>query len=136
MEGGNPVRLITAHDDVGFPAVSPDGKMLAYSYQDPSASPSIGVALVSLDSGSVQKRFDLPDGPVQWTPDGRSLLYVKGGAGVSNLWSQPIPEGTPKQITHFNNEMIYDFSLSPDGLRVLMTRGRSSSDVMLIRDVR
>jgi hypothetical protein len=32
--------------------------------------------------------------------------------------------------------MIYDFSLSLDGKRVLMSRGRSSSDVVLIRDVR
>ena len=69
IEGGNPVRLIAANDDAGFPAVSPDGKLLAYSYQDPSASPSSGVAMVSLDSGSVQKRFDIPIGPVQWTPD-------------------------------------------------------------------
>jgi eukaryotic-like serine/threonine-protein kinase len=136
MEGGNPVRLIAGHDDDGFPAISPDGKLLAYSYQDPSASPSSGVALVSLDNGSIQKRFDLPDGPVQWTPDSRFLLYVKADAGVSNLWSQPIKEGTSKQITHFNNEMIYDFSLSPDGKRLLMSRGRSSSDVVLIRDVR
>jgi eukaryotic-like serine/threonine-protein kinase len=136
MEGGNPMRVIAGHDDIGFPAISPDGKLLAYSYQDPSASPSSGVAMFSLDDGSIQKRFDLPEGPVQWTPDSRSLLYVKGGAGVSNLWSQPIQEGTPKQITHFNSEMIYDFSLSPDGKRVLMSRGRSSSDVVLIRDVR
>jgi Tol biopolymer transport system component len=136
IEGGNPVRLIAAHDDAGFPTVSPDGKSLAYSYQDPSASPSSGVAVVSLDSGSVQKRFDIPVGPVQWTPDSRFLLYVKADAGVSNLWSQPIKEGTPKQITHFNSEMIYDFSLSPDGKRVLMSRGRSSSDVVLIRDVK
>ncbi len=69
-------------------------------------------------------------------PDSRFLLYVKADAGVSNLWSQPIKEGTPKQITHFNSEMIYDFSLSLDGKRVLMSRGRSSSDVVLIRDVR
>ena len=36
IEGGNPVRIISAHNDLSFPTVSPDGKMLAYSYDDPS----------------------------------------------------------------------------------------------------
>lgn len=136
IEGGNPVCVFAAKDYVGFPAVSPDGKMLAYSYQDSSASPSSGVAIVSLGSGSVQKRFDIPVGPVQWSSDSHFLLHVKTDAGVSNLWSQPTKEGTATQITHFNDEMIFDFSLSRDGKRLLMSRGRSSSDVVLIRDVR
>jgi hypothetical protein len=54
-------------------------------------------------------------------------------AGASNLWSQPAVGGTPTQITHFNSEMIFDFSLSSDGKRLLMSRGKSSSDVVLIR---
>jgi eukaryotic-like serine/threonine-protein kinase len=136
IESGNPVRLFAAKDDVGFPEISPDGKMLAFSYQDPSALPSSGVAILSLDSESVQKRLDIPVGPVQWLTDGRSLLYIKTDAGVSNLWSQPIKEGKATQITYFNDEMIYELSLSRDGKRVLMSRGRDSSDVVLIRDVR
>lgn len=136
IEGGNPVRVVSAHDEVSFPEVSPDGKMLAYSYEDPEASPSSGVAIVSLENGSVQKRFDMPTGPVQWTPDSRSVLYLKADAGVGNLWSQPSAGGSRTQITHFNDEMIFDFSLSPNGKRLLMCRGRSSRDVVLIHDVR
>jgi serine/threonine protein kinase/Tol biopolymer transport system component len=136
IEGGNPVRVFAAQDDALFPAVSPDGKMLAYSYEDSSVSPSGGVAIFSLESGLVQKRFDIPEGPVQWTSDSRSLLFNKTDAGVSNLWSQPIREGTATQITHFNDETISGFSLSPDGKRILMSRGRTSFDVVLIRDVK
>ncbi|HXW56492.1 MAG TPA: protein kinase [Candidatus Cybelea sp.] len=136
IEGGNPVRVISAHNDVGFATVSPDGKMLAYSYEDPSASPGSGVAIASLDSGTVQKRFDIPEGPVQWTTNSGSLLYFKANTGVGNMWSQPVAGGAPTEITHFNDEMISDFSMSPDGKRLLMNRGRSNTDVVLIRDVR
>jgi eukaryotic-like serine/threonine-protein kinase len=136
IEGGNPLRVFAAKDDALFPAVSPDGKLLAFSYQDSSASPSSGVAILSLDSGSVQKRFDIPQGPVQWSADSHSLLFNKTDAGVSNLWSQPIKEGKAKKITHFNDETISDFSLSPDGKRILMSRGRTSFDVVLIRDAK
>jgi len=90
IESGNPVRVFAAKDDVGFPAISLDGQMLAYSYQDSSVSPPSGIAILSLDTGSVQKRFDIPVGPVQWSIESRSLLHIKTDAAVSNLWSQPI----------------------------------------------
>jgi eukaryotic-like serine/threonine-protein kinase len=135
MAGGDPVRVFAAKD-VDFPEVSPDGNVLAYSYQDSTASPSSGVAIFSLKAGEVQKRLDIPYGAVQWTTDGRSLLYVKGENGVTNLWSQPVAGGAPMQVTHFNDARIYDFSLSPDGKRLLMGRGRDSSNVVLIRDVK
>jgi Tol biopolymer transport system component len=136
VESGNPVGVFAAKDDVGFPAISPDGQMPAYSYQDSSVSPTSGIAILSLDTGSVQKRFDIPVGPIQWSIASRSLVHIKTDADVSNLWSQPIKRGTAIQITHFNNEIIFDFSLSRDGKRLLMRRGRDSSDVVLIRDVR
>jgi Tol biopolymer transport system component/predicted Ser/Thr protein kinase len=136
IDSGSPVRVLAAKDDVGFSAVSPDDKMLAFSYQDSSASPTSGVAIFALDSGSVQKRFAIPFGPVQWSSDSHSLLFNKTDAGVSNLWSQPIKGGIATPITHFNDETIDGFSLSRDGKRILMSRGRSTSDVVLIRDVR
>jgi Tol biopolymer transport system component len=137
IEGGNPVRVLAAKEDVVFPAVSLDGKMLAYYYGDASASPKVGVAILSLETGSVQKRFDIPfEEPVHWSADGHSILYIKTDGGVSNLWGQPVAGGPPTQVTHFNDETIGGFSLSPDGKWLLMSRGRSSSDVVLIRDVR
>jgi eukaryotic-like serine/threonine-protein kinase len=136
IEGGQPVRVLAAKDDVGFPTVSPDGKMLAFSYQDSSASPPSGVAILALNTGSVEKRFAIPTGSVQWSNDSRSLLFNKTDAGLSNLWSQPIKGGSAAQITHFHDETIDDFSLSPDGKSLLMSRGRDSSDVVLIRDAK
>ncbi len=137
MEGGNPVQLndTDAHD----PTVSPDGKMIAYSYEDPSANPPQGVAIMAFEGGPPTKRFDTPQSAwyrFRWAADGRSLLYTKNEGGVDNIWSQPITGGTPKPITHFNSEQIFSFDLSRDGKRLVMGRGMTTADVVLIRDLR
>jgi len=137
MEGGNAVRL--SDTDAHVPTVSPDGKMVAYSYEDASANPPRGIAIMAFEGGSPTKRFDIPHGELtafRWAADGRSLLYSKSEGGVSNLWSQPIAGGTPKQITNFNSEEIDDFDVSRDGKRLVMSRGTPKQDVVLIHDVR
>jgi len=143
MEGGNPVRLSDAEAD--HPIISPDGKTIAYSYEDPSAHPPEGVAIMAFEGGPPTKHIDIFSTFGTWSTgtwflwgtDGRSLLYTKNDeGGVDNIWSRPIAGGTPKQITHFNSEGISSFDLSRDGKRLVMSRGTSKQDVVLIRDLR
>ena len=58
MEGGNPVRL--SDTEAHVPTISPDGKMIAYSYEDASASPPRGIAIMAFEGGPPTKRFDIP----------------------------------------------------------------------------
>jgi Tol biopolymer transport system component len=135
MEGGNPVRLnnAEAHD----PTISPDGKTIAYHYEDSSANPPHGVAIMAFEGGPPTKHLDIPPlTRVRWAHDGRSLLYTKNESGVANIWSQPIAGGMPKQITHFTSEWIKIFDLSRDGKQLVMSRGTIKKDVVLIRDLR
>jgi Tol biopolymer transport system component len=132
IEGGDPVRLNNT-PYAAFPAVSPNGKMLAYSYVDESGR---RVALMSLEADAPEKRFEIATEILRWTPDGQSLLYINTEGGVSNLWSQPISARSPKQISHFNSEQIESFDLSRDGKWIVMDRGRRDRDVVLIRDLR
>jgi eukaryotic-like serine/threonine-protein kinase len=137
MEGGNPVRLSDAEAD--HPIISPDGKTIAYSYEDPSANPPHGVAIMAFEGGPPTKHFDIFSSMMtwfRWGTDGRSLLYTKNEGGVGNIWSQPIAGRTPKQITHFNSERIESFDLSRDGRRLVISRVTEKQDVMLIRDLR
>ena len=110
--------------------------MLAYSYRDWTVTPMNGVAIMWLDGSTPAKHFEIFSEAIGWTPDSRSLLYVKTEGGVSNLWSQPISGEPPKQITHFNSDLIRSFDLSRDGKQLVMNRGTASRDVVLIRDVR
>ena len=133
IEGGDPVRVNNTRGSLYF-AVSPDGKMIVNDYETEAGG--LGVEVTPLDGGAPAKRFDIPRGTIRWAPDSRSILYKKNEGGVSNLWSQPISGEPAKPITHFNSLLMRSFDLSRDGKQLVMNRGTSNRDVVLIRDIR
>jgi Tol biopolymer transport system component len=132
IEGGDPIQL-NSTPYAACPAVSPDGKMLAYIYLDRSEKHA--VAVMSLDGNTPEEHFDITTEIWRWSPDGRSLLFVKTENRVSNIWSQPISGGPPTQITHFKGLVMRSFDISRDGKQIAMNRGTTARDVVLIRDV-
>ena len=133
--GGTPVQLTKHPSD--YPTFSPDGKTIACYYsEDPNAPAKIGI--FSIDGGEPLKVFtpDLPVGRetnLQWTRDGRSIVYGATKNGVANLWAQPLDGGEPRQITNFTSERLLWFEFSRDGKRLALTRGTLTSDVVLIK---
>jgi len=73
---------------------------------------------------------------VQWTPDGKSILYSTIANNVSNIWSQPVNGGPAKQLTDFKEMMITGFSWSRDGKQLAATRGTLIRDAVLISDLK
>ena len=60
------------------------------------------------------------------------------GAG-SNLFYQPLDGSKPTQLTHFDSEPmgIADYSFSPDGKQIAITRGRvNDSDLVMFSNFR
>jgi eukaryotic-like serine/threonine-protein kinase len=132
IEGGDPIRL---NDRLfaRYPAVSPDGKLLAYVHHQSGKN---AIAVMSLDGRTLEGHFEITTRNLRWTADSRSFLFIKDEGSVSNIWSQPISGEPPKQITHFTSDVIRSFDLSRDGKQLVMDRGTVSRDVVLIRDVK
>ncbi len=133
VDGGTPV-LFTE-----LPAyqadVSPDGKfVICWIKSDEKASPK--AAIFSIDGAYPLKVLDAPTGNrLDWTPDGKGISYIKTEGDTSNIWTQPIEGGLPRQETNFKSETIRNFDWSHDG-RILVSRFHKSRDVMLIRNFR
>jgi hypothetical protein len=53
---------------------------------------------------------------------------------VDNLWLQPLNGKPGRQITQFQSDQIPGFGWSPDGKKLLIGRGHTESDVVLLRD--
>ncbi|MGH7485548.1 MAG: hypothetical protein ACREMY_08080, partial [bacterium] len=65
-----------------------------------------------------------------------ALHYLMTRNGATNLWEQPLRGGRQKQLTQFTSGQIFDFSWSADHTRLLLTRGQSTRDIVLIGDLR
>ena len=72
----------------------------------------------------------------QWAPDGKSIHYTVNANNASNIWSQPVDGGPPKQITDFKEMFMTGFAWSSDGKQLACTRGTLVRDAILITDSR
>ncbi len=140
IDGGQPVQV--SDHVVTVASVSPDGKYIAFTYpesQDPFA-PANRVAVMPFEGGPITHTFQVvPSGTVatilQWAADSKSLLYSVNANNVSNIWSQPLEGGPPKQVTDFKELLITAFSWSHDGKQLVCTRGSLLRDAVLITDM-
>ena len=139
--GGESVQLTDRYTYP--PAVSPDGRYIAAFY---TLGALRGLAVIPVDGGEPVKTFDVlpnptdPDNPfsqvIRWTPDGSAVSYMDHQRGTSNVWSQPLAGGPPRQVTHFAAEKVFFFDWSADGRRLALSRGKRIEDVVLVSDFR
>jgi serine/threonine protein kinase len=136
IDGGDAVQLTDKYTN--SPEVSPDGKWIVCSYRK-DVNSTWRYAIIPYEGGEPIKVFDLlgKKGNFRWSPDGRSLYYLRDtSGGVTNVWSFPLDNKPPKQLTDFKTEQIYNFAWSPDGKQLVLARGTTTSDVLLIKDFR
>ena len=125
----------------GTMRASPDGQFLAFPYDVYVPKPQTKLGVISVKRGRIDRTFDAPPGVyrescLRWSPDSRGLQYLLTEHDVTNIWEQPLAGGSPKQITNFTSGRIFDFNWSPDGRRLLMSRGEISSNVVLLSNLR
>lgn len=140
IEGGDPVRLIEAR--ALMPSISPDGSQIACYYLVEQPKPQWNLALIPFTGGPPIKIFALPEAvdpyltipPMRWSSDGRALIYVDSRSGVSNLWRLPLDGGEPTQITNFKDSQIFSYDWTRDGKRLVISRGNTIGDAIIIRD--
>jgi len=134
-DGGEPVQLTETR--AMRPAVSPDGKLIAYHHLDPDVDKSRWrIGIVSSAGGQRLRWFDfLPTVTqkyVRWSPDGQSIAFLNSPGGLSDIWFQPLDGSPPRRQTAFKAEQILAFDWSRDGRSLALVRGVETSDVVLI----
>ena len=103
------------------PAISPDGRQIAFSYMG-------DIWVVSADGGravQITNNTAYEREPV-WAPDGRTLAFTSNRNGNNDVFIVAASGGVPVQLTfHTGDDLATDFM--PDGQFVLFRSGRSSS---------
>lgn len=143
IEGGTPEQIaeILGDDISGRMSISPNGQFIAYPYSRYSspAGPGWDLAVIPVGGGPPVKTFDVPirfSGGTRWSSQGDGLQYMLTQNGKTNIWEQPLAGGAPKQITKFTSGQIFDFNWTADGKQLLLTRGETISDVILLSNFR
>jgi Tol biopolymer transport system component len=139
-DGTNVRHLVVSEFDDRGPALSPDGRKVAFARNTPEASPEGGVFVVNID-GTGLTQIDNVGGDVSWSPDGSQLvetrdLFEDGSNGHNQgLWIEKADGHGAHQITlkgmlcpdacaaWQDNEARW----SPDGKRIAFLRDSFTS---------
>jgi Tol biopolymer transport system component len=141
IDGDNPVQI---GDKVAVsPSISPDGRYIAYFYPesaDPFAPPN-RFAVIPFSGGEPIKTFGFQQSSTigavgQWSRDARSFSYLVNNNNVTNIWSQPLDGGSPKQLTDFKDSLMTGFAWSATGKQLACTRGILLRDAVLISEAK
>jgi hypothetical protein len=134
-EGGDPIEIAKSPGYEIKPrlSISPDGKLLAYAYDEALPATETKLAVIPASGGAPLQTFKVPSdvSDLRWSPDGQKLQYLLTRHGTTNLWEQAVAGGEPHQFTKFTSGRIFDFDWSADGKQLLMARGQTKSDVIL-----
>ncbi len=120
----------------GF-AIARDGNTAVLGTYDFKAQKP-NISLISLTSDQITRTFEYDsrhNGNMQFSPDGKGIIYPIRDKGVDNLWLQPLDGGAGHQITDYTSLRIYSYQWSSDGKRLALVRGDTPSDLVLIQDV-
>lgn len=132
-EGGESLR-VTDFPAIQ-PAVSPDGKLIAYmNFKNPN-DPKLEV--MPVEGGEPVKVFDILPLPgrfdVAWSPDGNSIAYKANENGIQKIVSQPFDGGAAQILfsTKSEAEGIAGWTFSRDGKLLYISVGPINQNVVM-----
>jgi dipeptidyl aminopeptidase/acylaminoacyl peptidase len=124
------VRGLTASDLVALarvsePALSPDGRMLAYTLRETDLAADRGrsdIWLKDIDGGTEARRFTTSeenDTAAAWAPDGAGVFFLSSRSGSAQVWFLAIAGGEASQVTDLPVD-VAGFRVSPKGDRLAL----------------
>jgi hypothetical protein len=114
----------------GFRAValSPDGRTLAIASEQLLATVGVdGSGFKQIYSGAVANKLE-------WTADGKSILFIQPNSVASRIMRISAAGGTP-EFTGISAEGLTLFDLSPDGSRLAYAAGANRSEIWALDNV-
>jgi dipeptidyl aminopeptidase/acylaminoacyl peptidase len=144
--------LTTGDFDDSGPVWSPDGRYIAFiskrEGEDPDRSNNSDIYVMEAAPGAAPRRLTTwpgaDSGPIEWSPDGRSLLYLQGAQARLSAYSQPVlalvpvTGGSPRLLfttldrdvsgAQFSRDGAWLYFLITDDLKRYLARGHIADE--------
>jgi dipeptidyl aminopeptidase/acylaminoacyl peptidase len=137
-----PRRLATghgdldAHGDEGEPAVSPDGREVAYTFWPRGDLKRREIRVAAVDGGEVRALTGTPhmhDRSPAWSPDGQTIAYASERSGFYELHLVGADGADDRQLTDAGADHS-EFEWAPGGARLVAVRGRHNRFDLVVVD--
>jgi dipeptidyl aminopeptidase/acylaminoacyl peptidase len=108
---------------IGEPALSPDGKLVAYTAATPDLTANKlnkQIYVVPVNGGAprlLTREGDDNERP-RWSPDSRQIYFISGRSGSSQVWVMDDDGSRPRLITRLATEAS-GLLVSPDGKKIV-----------------
>jgi eukaryotic-like serine/threonine-protein kinase len=110
----------------GHPAVSPDGRTLAFRSDSPWELQLLPLSASHEAAGPPRSLFRLTSGGggPAWTPDGEEILFYQSPVGLAGarLWRVAVSGTSAPRTVPLTGEGVYEASVAPTGQRMVFTR--------------
>jgi dipeptidyl aminopeptidase/acylaminoacyl peptidase len=126
LAGGDARRLSDVYIDGGALWLSKDGRQVIFRN-------NAGTQICAFPGFDQCRVVNVRPGPL--SADGTTVFAVSRD-DPSNIIAQPLDGGPARPVTRFTDKAIQDFSLSPDGTRIAVTRMARESDVVLVKGLK
>ncbi|HUG03051.1 MAG TPA: S9 family peptidase [Steroidobacteraceae bacterium] len=124
------VRGLAAADLVSLsrvsePALSPDGRTLAYTLRETDLAADRGrsdIWLQDIEGGAAARRFTTSeenDSAAAWAPDGAGIFFLSSRSGSPQVWFLATAGGEASQVTDLPID-VAGFRVSPQGDRLAL----------------
>ncbi len=135
-ESDNPRLLYDGAGNIASPAWSPNGDSIAFVMSQPETPGMYDVYILELASGQASTvtngRLVGAGGSVDWSPDGRFLIFFAGSPGNNEIIRYEIPTGEFLQLTSGGNNAAPAFS--PDGEWIVFNSQRTgNAEIYIMR---
>ena len=119
------VRDLVAFDRIAEPAVSPDGKYVAFTVSSLDLDANkrrSDLWMVGIDGSNPKQltRDPAGDSGPAWFPDGRWIWFLSSRSGSSQVWKIPVDGGEARQVTRLPLD-VGSFRLSADGSKLVVS---------------
>jgi dipeptidyl aminopeptidase/acylaminoacyl peptidase len=121
---GLTIEDMLAMQRVADPAVSPDGKWVAFSVRDTDYDANRGrfdIWLASVDGSTVRRLTTHPENDTDpsWSRDGKWIYFMSPRGGSSQVWRIASAGGEAEQVTKLPAD-LNGYKLFPDGKRLVV----------------